>query len=150
VIVSESFARRAWPGDTAIGKRLKMPLPDTLYGRQWMTVIGVVADTRYRELEGTRLDVYVSHLQAAIPLYSLMVRTRVDPVTVTSAVREATRSVDRDVPVVNATRMSDVVSASLARRRLTAQLFAAFAIVALMLSMLGLYALLAHAVTAYC
>jgi hypothetical protein len=69
-----------------------MPLANTPYSQQWLTVIGVVADARYRELERARLDVYVSHLQAAIPLNSLMLRTRVDPATVTSAVREAVRA----------------------------------------------------------
>jgi putative ABC transport system permease protein len=147
VVVSQSFARRAWPGGTAVGKRVKMPLPDTPYSQQWLTVIGVVADARYRELERTRLDVYVSHLQAAIPLNSLMVRTRIDPATLTSAVRAAVRAIDPDVPVVSAMRMSDVVDASLARRRFTASLFSAFALVALTLAALGLYALLAHGVT---
>ncbi|MGH9386145.1 MAG: ABC transporter permease [Vicinamibacterales bacterium] len=146
VLVSESFARRAWPGAAAVGKRLKMPLPNTPYSQQWLTVIGVVADARYRELERARLDVYVSHLQAAIPLSSLMVRTRVDPATVTSALREAVRVMDPNVPVVAAMRMSDVVTARLARRRFTAQLFATFALAALTLAVLGLYALLAHAV----
>lgn len=147
VLVSESFARRAWPDAPAIGKRLKMPLPDTPYSQQWLTVVGVVAEARYRELERARLDVYVSHLQAAIPLNSLMVRTRMDPATVTSAVREAVRTVDPNVPVGAAMRMSDVVTARLAPRRFTAQLFAAFALVALTLAVLGLYALLANAVT---
>ena len=146
VLVSESFARRAWPGAAAVGKRVKMPLPNTPYSQQWLTVIGVVADARYRELERARLDVYVSHLQAAIPLNSLMVRTRVDPGTVTNAVREAVRAMDPNVPVVAAMRMSDVVTARLARRRFTAQLFATFALVALTLAVLGLYALLANAV----
>ena len=147
VLVSESFARRAWPGAAAVGRRLKMPLPNTPYSQQWLTVIGVVADARYRELERARLDVYVSHLQAAIPLSSLMVRTRIDPATVTSAVREAVRAMDPNVPVVAAMRMSDVVTARLAPRLFTAQLFATFALVALTLAVLGLYALLANAVT---
>jgi putative ABC transport system permease protein len=146
VLVSESFARRSWPGAAAVGKRMKMPLPNTPYSQQWLTVIGVVADARYRELERARLDVYVSHLQAAIPLNSLMVRTRVDPATVTSAVREEVRAMDPSLPVVGTMRMSDVVTTRLARQRFTAQLFAAFAIVALTLAALGLYALLAHAV----
>ncbi len=148
VVVSQSFARRAWPGSDAVGKRVKIPLPDTPYSQQWLTVVGVVADARYRELERTRLDVYVSHLQAAIPLNSMMVRTRVDPAMVTSAVRGAVRAMDPNVPVIGAMRMSDVVTTSLARRRFTARLFVALAIVALMLAALGLYALLAHAVTA--
>jgi putative ABC transport system permease protein len=147
VLVSESFARRSWPGVAAVGRRVKMPLPNTPYHQQWLTVIGVVADARYRELERARLDVYVSHLQAAIPMNSLMVRTLLDPTTVTSAVRDEVRAIDPGLPVVGAMRMSDVVAARLARRRFTAQLFAAFAIVALTLATLGLYALLAHAVS---
>jgi putative ABC transport system permease protein len=147
VLVSESFARRSWPGAAAVGKRVKMPLPNTPYSQQWLSVIGVVADARYRELERARLDVYVSHLQAAIPLNSLMVRTRVDPATVTRAVRGEVRAMDPIVAVVGAMRMSDVVTTRLARRRFTAQLFATFAMLAVTLAALGLYALLAHSVT---
>jgi putative ABC transport system permease protein len=146
VLVSESLARRAWPGVAAVGKRVKMPLPNTPYSQQWLTVIGVVADARYRELERARLDVYVSHLQAAIPLNSLMVRTHLNPATLTSAVREAVRAMDPSVPVVGAMPMSDLVTARLARRRFTAQLFTTFALVAVTLAVLGLYALLANAV----
>jgi putative ABC transport system permease protein len=124
-----------------------MPLPNTPYSQQWLSVIGVVADARYRELERARLDVYVSHLQAAVPLNSLMVRTRVDPATVTRAVRGEVRAMDPNVAVVGAMRMSDVVTTRLARRRFTAQLFATFAMLAVTLAALGLYALLAHSVT---
>ena len=148
MLVSESFARRAWPGDAAaVGKRVKIPLPNTPYSQQWLTVIGVVADARYRELERTRLDVYVSHLQAAIPLNSPdgahPRRSRHGHECRTCGCS----GMDPNVPMVAAMRMSDVVTARLARRRFTAQLFVTFALVALTLAVLGLYALLANAVT---
>src|SRR5262249_30918237 len=76
VVVSEALARRAWPGQEPIGKRLKIPQMDTPYHQAWLTVIGVVGNVRYRELQASRLDLYMSQLQADHRSGSLMVRTR--------------------------------------------------------------------------
>jgi hypothetical protein len=146
VVMSESLARRTWPGLDPIGRRLKIPLPGTPYHDAWLTVVGIVNDARYRELEAARLDLYMSYLQADHQLNSLMVRTGVDPSTVARAVREAVHSLDPSVPVIDTTRMVDIVSAHLGRPRFAARLFVAFAVVALALAALGLYALLAYAV----
>ena len=67
VVVSESLARRAWPGQDALGKRLKIPLPGTPYHDTWLDVVGVVADARYREIQATRFDLYMSFLQVEPP-----------------------------------------------------------------------------------
>jgi len=61
VIVSDALARRYWPGQDPIGKRLKIPLPPTAYHNAWLTVVGVAGDARYRELTATRLDLYMPH-----------------------------------------------------------------------------------------
>jgi putative ABC transport system permease protein len=148
VVIGESLARRAWPGLDPIGKRIRVPMPGTPYHGEWLTVVGVAEDSRYREPNATRLDLYVSHLQAAIPLSSLMVRTSIDPTAVARGVRGAARSVDPNVPLMEAIRMSAVVSDSLSRWRFTARVFGAFAAAALALAALGLYALVAYAMTA--
>ena len=76
-IVGESLAARVWPGQNAIVPRLIASITGTEYQKSGLTVVGVVADARYRELHATRLDFYVSHLQADTPLGYLVVRAAV-------------------------------------------------------------------------
>jgi predicted permease len=86
VVVSESLAQRAWPGQDAIGKRIKIPQLDTPYHQAWLTVVGVVGNVRYRELQAWRLDLYMSQLQADHRTGSLLVRTRAEPMLAAAAV----------------------------------------------------------------
>ena len=146
-VVSETLARRTWPGQDPIGKRLKLPMPDTPYDNAWLTVVGVAGDVRYRELQEARLDLYMSSRQANHRPKHVIVRTHVEPLAVTSAVREAVRALDPGVPVTDVVTLSDAVSTELGNPRFAAQVFAGFAAVALFLSGLGLYGLLASSVT---
>ena len=144
VVVSEALAEHAWPGQDPIGKRLKVPQLDTPYHQAWLAVVGVVGDVRYRELQASRLDLYMSHLQADHRSGSLMVRTRADPMTVGAAVRDTLWSFDRDKAPPTFAVMTGVVSEALAGPRFATTIFGAFALVALVLSALGLYGLLAY------
>ena len=76
VIVGATLARRYWPGQDPIGKRLKIPLPRTQYHDTWLTVVGVAEDARYRELTATRLDLYMPHRQSDHRPRHLVVRSR--------------------------------------------------------------------------
>ena len=147
VAISESLAARAWPGMDPIGKRLKIPLPDTPYHDTWLTVVGVVADARYREIQATRLDFYMSYLQADHRLNSLMVRAHANPTALARAAVAAVRSIDPNVPVTDTTTMASIVSQTLGTPRFAARLFGTFAAVALALAALGVYALLAYSVS---
>jgi putative ABC transport system permease protein len=147
VVVSESLAARAWPGLDPIGKRVRMPLAGTTYHDAWLTVVGVVGDARYRELQATRPDLYMSYLQSDHPVNNLMVRTDGDPAALTNAVVQAVHSIDPNVPVIETTTMARVVHETLGGSRFAARLFGAFALVALTLAALGVYALLAYWVT---
>jgi predicted permease len=144
VVVSEALARRAWPGQEPLGKRLKIPQLDTPYHETWLTVIGVVGNVRYRELQASRLDLYMSQLQADHRSGSLMVRTRAEPTAVAAAVRETVWGFDKDRAPPTVSVMTGVVSEALAGPRFATSIFAGFALVALMLSALGLYGLLAY------
>jgi predicted permease len=147
VVVSESLARRYWPGQDPIGKRLKLPQWKSPYNDVWMTVVGVVADARYRELRATRLDLYMSYLQGDHRTGSLMVRTRGEPTAVAAAVRGAVWSMDKEKAPPTVMTMASVVSDALAMPRFATRVFGAFALVALLLAALGLYGLLAYWVT---
>ena len=147
VVISESLAARAWPGTDALGKRVKIPLSGTPYHDTWLTVVGVVGDARYRELQAARLDFYMSYLQADHRLNSLMVRTQANPTAVAQAVIGAVHGIDPNVPVTDSTTMARIVSEMLGGPRCAVRLLAAFAVIALALAALGVYALLAYSVT---
>lgn len=143
VVVSESFAARSWPGADPIGKRLKIPMAGTRYHDRWLTVVGVVADARYREIQAARLDLYMSYLQSNHPLNNLMVRSAGDPAALTRAIVHVVRDIDRHVPVTDTITMSRVVDQTLGIPRFATRLFGAFALVAIALAAFGLHALLA-------
>jgi predicted permease len=147
VVVSEALARRAWPGQEALGQRMKIPLPGTPYDGQWLSVVGVVADARYREIHGTRHDLYMSFLQADHHPNHLMVRAAGDPIALVPAVREALRSLAPELPAPAALAMSEAVSQALGGPRFAARVFGAFALLSLLLAALGLYGLLAYSVS---
>jgi putative ABC transport system permease protein len=145
-IVSDGFARRYWPGQDPIGKRLKTPLPGSRYDLTWLTVVGVVADARYRELQAARLDLYLSFLQSPYGPKHLVVRTTGDPLAVASSVRSIVRGTDRDLLAEDMTSMEAVVEAALGGPRFGMQLLSAFALAALALAALGTYGVMAFLV----
>jgi putative ABC transport system permease protein len=147
VVVSESMARRYWPAADPLGQRLKIPLPGTPYHDTWLTVVGVAADARYRELRNSRLDLYMSFLQADHKPHHVVVRFSGDASTLADAIRRVVRSLDADQPVEEVVLMSSVVTSALGGPRFAAQLFSAFAGIALLLCGLGLYGLLSFSVS---
>jgi len=145
-IVSDGFARRYWPGQDPIGKRLKIPLPESPYHLTWLTVVGVVADARYREIQASRLDLYLSYLQSPYGPRHLVVRTSGDPLAIAPAVRAIVRDVDRDLLAEDITSMESLVEAALGGPRFGMQLLSAFALAALALAALGTYGVMAFLV----
>jgi predicted permease len=146
VVVSETLARRYWPGQDPIGKRIKIPLSPTEFDDQWLSVVGVVGEARYRELRATRLDLYMSFRQSDHTPGHLVVRTRADAALVAPLVRQALEDLAPELPPPDVTPMARVVSEALGGPRFAARLFSAFALVALLLAALGLYGLLAWSV----
>jgi putative ABC transport system permease protein len=147
VVVGESLAARAWPGQDAVGKRIKIPLgDDSLYHNTWFTVVGVVGDARYRELQATRLDFYLSHLQGNMPLSYLVVRATGEPTALTPAIRAIVREIDRNVALTEVASMDAIVAHALATPRFTASILGLFGFIALALAALGVYGLLAYSV----
>ena len=146
-IVGESLAARVWPGQNAIGKRLIASMTGTEYQKSGLTVVGVVADARYRELHATRLDFYVSHLQADTPLGYLVVRAAGEPAALTPAIRAVVRQLDSNVAVTEVASMDQIVSQVLGNPRFAARVFGFFGFAALALAALGVYGLLSYSVT---
>jgi putative ABC transport system permease protein len=146
VVVSESLARRYWPGQDPIGKRLKIPLPPTEFHEAWLTVVGVAGDARYRELRATRLDLYMPHRQSDHRPRHLVVRAHGDVTGLPAALQRVVRELDPEQPAPAVVSMPSVVSAALGGPRFAARVFSAFALVALLLAGLGLYGLVAYSV----
>ena len=112
-----------------------------------MTVVGIAGDARYRELEATRFDLYISYLQADHRLSYLMIRTHQEPAAVAPGVRAIVRDLNPDVPVTETTTMAQVVSQVLSTPAFVATCFGLFALTAVALAGLGLYGLVAYAVS---
>jgi putative ABC transport system permease protein len=140
VILSESAARLAWPDKDAVGKRIKV-------AGTWTTVVGVAADTRYRELTVLRPTAYRPRAQfEAAPPY-LAVRTAGDPLSLAPAIRRAGEVTWPGATFSSLQRLDHFSTEPLARSRVTAALFVAFAAICLLLSTIGLYGVItAHVV----
>ena len=144
-IVSAGLASRVWPGEDPIGKRIRMGGPSNA----WSTVVGVAANIHHRALDATESSqVYIPERQwqFADNLIAVVVRTTGDPAALGRAVRAAAQAVDPAQPVTSLETMEQVVASSTAQRRLALLLFGAFALVALVLAVAGIYGVLAGAV----
>jgi putative ABC transport system permease protein len=138
-LVGESTARRLWPGQDPVGKRLLLPTFARTGDRAWRTVVGVVADVRYRGVDDVRLDVYDPASQSPLNAGDLIVRTTGDPRQSVAAVQAAARALDARVLISNITTMDDIVSHALAPWRFSVWVFGLFAVLAVALATGGLF-----------
>jgi predicted permease len=148
VVVSDSTARRLWPRDEALGQQLLTvgdPFdPDDEVPFQ--TVVGVVEDARYREIETPRFDLYVPFYQAPLQVQDLVVRTAGDPLLLAGPVRDEIRRLDARQVVDGVRTMDMVVSRAMRPWQFNMVVSAALAAVALTLTALGLFGTVAYAV----
>jgi putative ABC transport system permease protein len=142
-LVSESTARRLWPGQNAVGRRLLIPhfSRDPVTG--WRTVVGVVGDVRYRGIHEVQLDVYDPALQASLPADNIVIRASTAPLALAAPVRALARRLDPAAIVDSVTTMNMVVTRAEAPWRLTMWLFVLFAALSFALAALGLFSVVA-------
>ena len=148
-VVSEAVARRCWPGQDAVGRRLTMDDPKE---NAWLTVVGVVGDIRQDTLAGETLPmIYVPARQEWRGFFlgsmTFLARTPGDPAALASALRAEVRALDPELPVQRIERLDDLLAGSLAQPRFRTAVLLTFALLALVLALVGIYGVTAYEVT---
>jgi hypothetical protein len=144
VLVGASTARRLWPGQDPIGKRILMPTQSPgSPASAWRLVVGVVGDVRYRGVDDVRLDVYDAAFQSRTAATDLVVRTTGNPLVVAAAVQAEARRLEPHVVVDRLTTMDSIVSRAVAPWHFSAWMFTVFAALAFVLATVGLVSVVA-------
>jgi putative ABC transport system permease protein len=146
-IISDMLARQYFPNEDPIGKRLNVSIGRAQGGMN-VEVVGVVADIKMTQLDAEiRPATYIPNTQLPIGLMTFVVRTSMEPTSLTSSVATAVRQVDPALPLADVMTMTEVVDATLARPRAVAALLAVFALLALVLAGVGVYGVMSYAVS---
>jgi putative ABC transport system permease protein len=156
-IVNETMARRFWPAQTALGKRVALdyeamkffpdrpPQFDLAAGMR--EIVGVVRDVRHEGLETEpQPEMYVPDRQRPEREMNLVIRAALDPASLAASVRGAVSAIDPDQPVANIKPMSRLLADSVAKPRFNYVLLTVFAAVALILTITGVYGVMSYAV----
>jgi len=146
VIVNEAFEKHYFPGQSAVGKRIRL-MPGPAEAR-WQTVVGVVRDVRQSGLAGDVMpQVYSPDLEDVDDTLSFVIRVTGNPAHLISAVRAVVAEVNPNQPLYNVMTMEQRLANTTTSRRLNTALLGSFAAVALLLAVVGIYGVMSYAVT---
>ena len=145
VIINETLARKHWPGQDPLGRRIRFYGP--LEKAPWMEVVGVIKDVKHELNIPVTPEYYLPHAQDPWNAMILVARTTVDPASLSAALRQQVWTIDKDQPVFDVKTMQEVRSISVAIYSFSSVMLAIFAGVALVLAAVGIYGVMAFAVT---
>ncbi|HWO01077.1 MAG TPA: ABC transporter permease [Blastocatellia bacterium] len=153
-VVDEMFERRFWPNGSAVGKRFVAQF-DNANNIKWGEIVGVVAHVSHYGIDQVkeyglgqegREQVYYPYLQNPNRYMYLAVKTRMDPLSLSTAVRGEVLALDPDQPVYDVKSMEQLASSALGERRLNMLLLVGFAVIALVLAAVGIYGVMSYSV----
>ncbi len=145
VLINEMMARRFWPNENPIGKRLKPGWPEQT--NPWREVVGVVGDVKMQGvIEPTRLHIYLPISQNSISTMYLVVRTQVEPQSLNAPIQAAVHAVDSQFPLYEVRTMDERMQRAVVSQRAAMILLGAFAIVAMLLAIVGIYGVISWGV----
>jgi predicted permease len=147
-IVNQALARKYFPNQNPVGRRFTMD-DVTVKNRSWLEIIGESADTRYSNLQQEtpplHFDLYRQSKDIGGATY--VVRTRLKPEAIVPSLRAVVKDIDRDLPLLDVRTQRQQIDATISQERVFASLTAAFGILALALACVGIYGIMAYAVS---
>jgi putative ABC transport system permease protein len=147
LIVNQAFARKYFPGESAIGKRIKPDLNDDVTPEGFREIVGVVGDVKFRRITAAMpAQYYLPFKQAIILSPPIIIRTSGDPLNMVGPLRDQLARLDKNIPLYRISTLGDYISISAAQPRFQTVLLTFFAVIALLLSAVGLYAVLSYMV----
>jgi putative ABC transport system permease protein len=145
-IINETMARRFWPGDDPLGRRLKFGQPDAAL--PWTTVVGIVGDVRHAALQADpEPEIYVPQAQDPSMHMYAAVRSNAPPAALARAIGAQVRAIDKTLPIFKVEPLDDIVDAAIAAPRLNARLIGAFGVIAVLLAVGGTYGVIAYSMS---
>jgi putative ABC transport system permease protein len=142
-IINQDLARIYFPNEDPMGKRITFD-----DGQSWISIVGMIGDVKQLGLDSSaKAEVYFPYLQVAAPSMSLVVRTASNPLNVAAAVKSQIQMIDMDLPIDNARTMQQLLAESASGRRFNMLLLTVFAVVALVLAIVGIYGVMSYTVT---
>jgi putative ABC transport system permease protein len=146
IIVDEEFARRHWPNEDAVGKRIKLGGDESSVP---LTVVGVVGRVKMEGLsqDSNRVQGYFPFWQLPFTGMTVIIKASGDPTQLVASAREQVKQVDPDQPIYNIKTMDEIRAESVAAERLNLTLFSIFAGIALLLAVVGIYGVMSYTVT---
>ncbi|HMV46804.1 MAG TPA: ABC transporter permease, partial [Blastocatellia bacterium] len=149
VIINQSAAESLWPGRNAVGQEIRWG--NDLQINPWLKVIGVVADTKWQATEKSKgIELYFSYRQYPPPRMHMVMRTSIAPDGLDGlipVVRAAIQSVNSEIAIPQIKSLDRIINEALWQRRLWGWLFAAFAVIAVLLAAVGIYGVISYLVS---
>ncbi|HEX6134745.1 MAG TPA: ABC transporter permease [Longimicrobiales bacterium] len=144
MVVNEAFARLVFPGEDPLARRVRA---GNATGTEWFTIVGVVGSVRHDSLTAPPPpEIYVSIEQRLVGSNSVAMRTTGDPLTLAAPVRDVIWSIDADIPISQVQSLDQLVARSTAARRFVLMLLGAFALIAIVLGVVGIWGVVAFTV----